>query len=70
MSLRKYDCLWTTQLYQIRWFHAIFMPVIIGFSRCISTYLSAKFELFRNKKFKKSANIGDRGVYVCPNDVS
>ena len=26
--------------------HAIFMPVIIEFSRCISTYSSAKFELF------------------------
>ena len=30
---------------QIRRFHAIFMPVIIEFSRCIGTYLSAKFEL-------------------------
>ena len=34
-----------TQLYQTRWFHAIFMPVIIEFSRYISTYSSAKFEL-------------------------
>ena len=29
-----------------RWFHAIFMPVIIEFSRCIGTYSSAKFELY------------------------
>ena len=28
-----------------RWFHAIFMPVIIEFSRCIGTYSSAKFEI-------------------------
>ncbi len=28
-----------------RWFHAIFMPVIIEFSRCIGIYSSAKFEL-------------------------
>ena len=27
-----------------RRFHAIFMPVIIEFSRCIGTYSSAKFE--------------------------
>ena len=27
-----------------RWFHAIFMPVIIEFSRCIGIYSSAKFE--------------------------
>ena len=26
--------------------HAIFMPVIIEFFRCIGTYLSAKFEYF------------------------
>ena len=29
---------------KIRRFHAIFMPVIIEFSRCIGTYSSAKFE--------------------------
>lgn len=29
-----------------RRFHAIFMSVIIEFSRCIGTYSSAKFELF------------------------
>ena len=29
-----------------RRFHAIFMPVLIEFSRCIGTYSSAKFELF------------------------
>ena len=27
-----------TQLYQNHWFHAIFMPVIIEFSRCIDTF--------------------------------
>ena len=32
-----------------RWFHAIFMPVIIEFSRCIGAYLSAKFELIIKK---------------------
>ena len=32
-----------------RRFHAIFMPVIIEFSRCIGTYSSAKFEY--NKKY-------------------
>ena len=40
------NCFLTTQLYQSHWFHAIFMPVIIEFSRCIGTYSSAKFELF------------------------
>ena len=30
-----------------RRFHAIFMPVIIEFSRCIGTYSSAKFELLK-----------------------
>ena len=28
-----------------RRFHAVFMPVLIEFSRCIGTYSSAKFEL-------------------------
>ena len=41
-----FNCFWTTQLYQTRWFHAILLPVFIEFSRCISTYSSAKFELF------------------------
>ena len=31
-----------------RRFHAIFMPVIIEFSRCIGTYLSAKFEFIKS----------------------
>mgnify|MGYP004583813143 CR=1 FL=1 len=30
---------------KIWWFHAIFLPVIIEFSRCVGTYSSAKFEL-------------------------
>lgn len=29
-----------------RWFHAIFMPVIIEFLRCIGTYSSASFQIF------------------------
>ena len=32
------NCFLTTQLYQSHWFHAIFMPVIIEFSRCIGTF--------------------------------
>lgn len=31
------------------WFHAIFMPVIIEFSKCTDIYSSAKFELFRDR---------------------
>ena len=31
-----------------RRFHAIFVPVIIEFSRCIGTYSSAKFEYIKN----------------------
>ena len=41
-----FNCFSTTQLYRTRWFHAILLPVIIEFSRCIGTYSSAKFELF------------------------
>ena len=37
---------------KIRWFHAIFMPVIIGFLRCIGTYSSAKFELIIQLQYK------------------
>ena len=39
-----------------RRFHAIFMPVIIEFSRCIGTYSSAKFEyriIFENVIFER-----------------
>ena len=32
--------------------HAIFLPVIIEFSRCIRTYSSAKFEYLINKEKK------------------
>ena len=45
MSLRFLIVFGTTQLYQTRRFHAIILPVNIEFSRCIGTYLSAKFEL-------------------------
>ena len=38
MSLRFVIVFLATQLYQNHWFHAIFMPVIIEFSRCISTF--------------------------------
>ncbi|MBU5333992.1 hypothetical protein KQI61_17505, partial [Anaerocolumna aminovalerica] len=38
-----------------RWFHAIFMPVIIEFPRCIGTYLSAKFELYYSYKQNKGS---------------
>ena len=41
-----FNCFSTTQLYRTRWFHAILLPVIIEFSRCIGTYSSAKFELY------------------------
>ena len=37
---------WQLNYTKTRWFHAIFMPVIIEFSRCIGTYSSAKFELY------------------------
>ena len=37
-----------------RWFHAIFMPVIIEFSRCIGIYSSAKFELIIKMTEKSS----------------
>ena len=33
-----------------RRFHAIFMSVIIEFSRCIGTYSSAKFEFYIEKE--------------------
>ena len=36
---------WLIQLYQTKWFHAILLPELIEFSRCIGTYSSAKFEL-------------------------
>lgn len=36
--------------------HAIFLPVIIEFSRCIGTYLSAKFELLRKMKLTDRRN--------------
>ena len=38
MSLRFVIVFLATQLYQNHWFHAIFMPVIIEFSRCIGTF--------------------------------
>ena len=38
MSLRFVIVFLATQLYQSHWFHAIFMPVIIEFSRCIGTF--------------------------------
>ena len=49
------------------WFHAIFMPVIIEFSRCVGTYSSAKVELLNKgyyhretgwKSWKKQLNLG------------
>ena len=45
MSFRFVIVFLSTQLYQNLWFHAIFMPVIIEFSRCIGANSSAKFEL-------------------------
>ena len=33
-----FNCFSTTQLYQNHWFHAIFMPFIIEFSRCVGTF--------------------------------
>ena len=36
--------------------HAIFMPVIIEFSRCICTYSSAKFELYIINGFQMNDN--------------
>lgn len=32
-------------VYYIRWFHAVFIPIFVEFSRCLSTYLIVKFDL-------------------------
>ena len=45
MSLRLLIVFRQLNYTKTRRFHAIFMPVFIEFSRCISTYSSAKFEL-------------------------
>ncbi len=45
-----------------RRFHAIFMPVIIEFSRCIGTYSSAKFESY-NKSGRKRNKIMKGFIY-------
>ena len=45
MSLRWYVVSEQFNYTKTRVFHAILMPVIIEFSRCIGTYSSAKFEL-------------------------
>lgn len=50
MNLLIYDCFSSTQLYQTRWLHVILLPVIIEFSRCISTYSSTKLELYYLKE--------------------
>ncbi|MEE1303333.1 MAG: hypothetical protein UHD64_11165, partial [Bacteroidales bacterium] len=63
-----------TQLYQNHWFHAIFMPVIIEFFRCIGTYLSAKFELSTlvndNMDFENTLKIAEKypnvGLEIFP----
>ena len=58
MSLRFLIVFGTTQLYQTRRFHAIILPVNIEFSRCIGTYLSAKFELINFlKNYKKMSDL-------------
>ena len=44
MSLRWYVVSEQFNYTKTRVFHAILMPVIIEFSRCIGTYSSAKFE--------------------------
>ena len=53
-----------------RRFHAIFMPVIIEFSRCIGTYSSAKFEYINDiivpkfgKKFDDISNLFDHAAH-------
>ena len=45
MSLRWYFVFGQLNYTKTRVFHAILLPVIIEFSRCIGTYSSAKFEL-------------------------
>ena len=42
-----------------RRFHAIFMPVIIEFSRCIGTYSSAKFEFIKYSEIKVIEKIAE-----------
>jgi hypothetical protein len=46
MSLRWYVVSEQFNYTKNRVFHAILLPIIIEFSRCIGTYSSAKFELF------------------------
>ena len=38
VDLKRVICFLATQLYQNHWFHVIFMPVIIEFSRCKGTF--------------------------------
>ena len=38
-----------------RRFHAVFMPVLIEFSRCIGTYSSAKFEIIKQFNIVRNA---------------
>lgn len=46
-----------------RRFHAIFMSVIIEFSRCIGTYSSAKFEL-KNNTVKELTDIDTQSNFL------
>ena len=48
-----------------RRFHAIFMPVIIEFSRCIGTYSSAKFEFVSSVFVEKGAEVSGNSVRIA-----
>ena len=50
MSLRLLIVFGQLNYTKTRRFHAIFMPVIIEFSRCTNNYSSAKFEFIINQK--------------------
>ena len=53
-----------------RWFHAIFMPVIIEFSRCIGIYSSAKFEyLIENLDDIKKIDCDDNEYYILQHNI-
>ena len=64
MSLRFVIVFLATQLYQNHWFHAIFMPVIIEFSRCIAkiyvrslSFIIKKENEGKNRKQAKIAGL-------------
>jgi hypothetical protein len=64
MSLRWYFVFGQLNYTKTRVFHAILLPVMIEFSRCIGTYSSAKFEYFI-KKWKKKVYGYQRNIVLA-----